>query len=180
VETPSGRPAGYLVKWRLYPTQSLTNRQKRMNLRSLAARRDPDCTDRRAPNSADHRIWGCLVAAMGAATTYRIGPLSVFQDEGRCRRVAHATTGAVPLALLQRRGSSSPMAMRRAAPPSRPDTTSSSRAKPQHRSPTANAKLQRRPAQRGPAAARYLQPLLLAVNQEERPSHDKSDRCDQR
>jgi len=27
-----------------------------MNLRSLAARRDPDCTDRRRPNLADHRI----------------------------------------------------------------------------------------------------------------------------
>jgi hypothetical protein len=101
-----------------------------MNLRNLAARRDPDCTDRRPPNLADHRIWGCLVAAIGAASTYRIGPLSVFQDEAV---VAHVTTGALPLALLQRRGSSSPMAMRRASPPSRPGTTSSSRAKPQHR-----------------------------------------------
>ena len=44
-----------------------------MNLRSLAARRDPDCTDRRTQNSADHRIWGCLVAAMGAAMTKATG-----------------------------------------------------------------------------------------------------------
>jgi hypothetical protein len=67
---------------------------------------------------------------MGAASTYRIGPLSVFQDEAV---VAHVTTGALPLALLQRRGSSSPIAMRRASPPSRLGTTSSSRAKPQYR-----------------------------------------------
>jgi hypothetical protein len=47
----------------------------------------PDCNDRHAPNPADLRIRGGLIAAADAAATHRTGlSVRIAQDEGRCRR----------------------------------------------------------------------------------------------
>jgi hypothetical protein len=52
----------------------------------------PECTDRHAPNSADQRIRGCLIAPTGAAATHRTGT-SHCQDESRCRKGPMTLTG---------------------------------------------------------------------------------------